>query len=194
MTLSEVWETDPKTSDRGRDPPTLRALKCVRIIVCVCMCVCPSPSSHRWHMWGHLHTITFLLDMRNYTHTLTHTERWIGLVWCPCQMSGCRWDEIEGGRSRLFPFFSHTSTYTHRHTPVLPLRCPVTKRVVSRSVGSLNCLTSARKLPKHVCMHISPTTSFQNNRASPNDQHLDTVITYCSQLPHTHNTHTPQEK
>lgn len=155
------------------------------------MCVCPSPSSHRWHMWGHLHTITFLLDMRNYT--LTHTERWIGLVWCPCQMSGCRWDEIEGGRSRLFPFFSHTSTYTHRHTPVLPLRCPVTKRVVSRSVGSLNCLTSARKLPKHACMHISPTTSFQNNRASPNDQHLDTVITYWSQLPHTQHTHSSGE-
>lgn len=124
------------------------------------------------------------------THTHSHTQKG-GLAWCDVPV---RCQAADGMKQRgvghvCFLFFSHTSTYTHRHTPVLPLRCPVTKRVVSRSVGSLNCLTSARKLPKHACTY-PPPPHFRTTEHLPmiNIQIQSSLTGPCC------HTHTPQEK
>lgn len=154
MTLSQVWETDPKKWDRGQD------LQPWGHKIGVCNIeekrVCVSIPNFSW--MTHLGSFTYYYPSIAYEDT--HTNRWIGLVWCPCQMSGGRWDRMEGGRSRLFPspseMHTHTGTraHTHMHTWTHlsdPLRWPVTERVVSMSVSGFDCLTSANT--SHTHMH-----------------------------------------
>lgn len=84
--------------------------------VCVWVCViergekvCVSIPIFSWMTY--VRSFTYYYLSIGYEATHTHMDWWIGLVWCPCQMSGCRWDGMEGGRSRLFLSLSHTHTH-----------------------------------------------------------------------------------
>lgn len=176
------WPKEIRQGQYTPPPPPLT----LRALTCVCyregksnVYVCPSLSPG-WRVYGVIYIPLPLVFLVRQTcpHRMVDTAS--GMSLSNVRMQMCWFASVS-----LPLAFPHTDMNTHLSPSQL---WAVTKRLVRAPVWDVSYLRSVYNPTTQTL--ISHTTSFQNNRGIPTDQHLDTFIIYWSQQHARKHTHT----